>query len=78
MLAEQVTEAGLGHARPARLRPLAHVDYALHARREELADQLGWEQALVADRPDRGHGRLLTLTGRRAAPQLYRARKCTL
>ena len=56
VVAEQLAEPRLRHPGPARLRPEAHVDHALHARRLEFGDEFGREQLLVADGPDRGHG----------------------
>jgi AcrR family transcriptional regulator len=55
VLAEQRAQARLRHAGAPRLRPVADVDEPPHAGGLQLGDQLGWQQALVADGEERWH-----------------------
>src|SRR6185295_11579046 len=61
---EELAQPRLRHAGPARLRAVADIEHPAHARGLELRDELGREQALVADRPEGGH-RPDTVGGRR-------------
>jgi hypothetical protein len=55
VLGEQRGQLRLRHPGPPRLRPVAHVDDALHARGIELGREGAGHQAFVADGPDGGH-----------------------